>query len=253
MGFLHEGHLSLVRIARSRADAVVVTIFVNPTQFGPAEDFSRYPRDLERDLALCRSEGVDVVFAPAAEAMYAADASTVVDETRLSLGLCGTVRPGHFRGVTTVVAKLFHIIDPDVAVFGEKDAQQAAVIRRMVRDLNMRVEVALGPIVREPDGLAMSSRNAYLTPEQRGRAASIYAALRGVRARFQGGCADAGALVSALRSDLNAAGIRDIDYAVIADPESLAPLGGAVRDGLVLTAVRVGGTRLIDNLRLTAR
>lgn len=250
MGCLHEGHLSLVRIARRQADVTVVSIFVNPTQFGPKEDYARYPRDMDRDLALCRAEGVDVIFAPSAETMYPPGSSTVVEETRLSQGLCGASRPGHFRGVTTVVAKLFHIVNPDSAVFGEKDAQQARVIQRMVQDLDMPVEIVLGPIVREPDGLAMSSRNAYLSPEERGRAARIYAALKDLRGRYEAGTTDVKTLLSGLRADLEAGGIVEIDYAVIVRSDSLDPLDRVSKDGLVMVAVRLGRTRLIDNLAL---
>src|SRR5690348_11311818 len=181
MGALHAGHLSLVRAARSQCEVVAVSIFVNPLQFGPKEDFTRYPRDMEKDRALLSQERVDLVFAPSAEEMYGRDRSSYVTVEGLSERLCGRSRPGHFRGVTTVVAKLFHIVEPDVAFFGQKDAAQTAIIRQMVRDLNLPVEISVCPIVREPDGLAMSSRNAYLDPEQRKNALVLHRSLTRVQ------------------------------------------------------------------------
>ncbi|MBN1557063.1 MAG: pantoate--beta-alanine ligase [Lentisphaerae bacterium] len=250
MGYLHEGHLSLVRLAREHGDRVVVSIFVNPAQFGPAEDLDRYPRDLERDLALCREEGVDTVFAPSAEAMYAPDASVWVEETALSRGLCGAGRPGHFRGVATVVAKLFHIVQPDVAVFGRKDYQQARVIERMVRDLNWPVRILLGPIVREADGLAMSSRNAYLSAEERVRARRLYVALREAERLAGAGTREAAALRTRMREVLEAGGGVDVEYAEVVDARTLEPVERVAGPAVALVAARVGATRLIDNVEL---
>jgi pantoate--beta-alanine ligase len=245
MGALHRGHLALVRCARMRADLVVVSIFVNRTQFGPGEDFGAYPRDLRRDLDLLRAAGVDIVFCPADKGMYAPDASTFVDETVLARGLCGRSRPGHFRGVTTVVAKLFNIVQPTLAVFGRKDAQQALVVRRMVRDLNFPVRVVVAPTVREPGGLALSSRNAYLSPDEREDARCLSRALRGVRSKVRCGERDVKTLCRQV-----AAVVRRharLEYVSIVDAETLAPLDTVDRRALVALAARVGRTRLIDN------
>ncbi|MCS6770673.1 MAG: pantoate--beta-alanine ligase [Kiritimatiellae bacterium] len=247
MGYLHEGHLSLVRLARARADVTVVSIFVNPTQFGPNEDFDSYPRDLERDERLCREAGVDVVFAPAAEDMYAVDASVSVTESRLASGLCGASRPGHFTGVCTVVAKLFNLVQPSVAVFGEKDAQQLRVIRRMVRDLNFPVEIVAGPIVREPDGLAMSSRNARLKPEERAQAVCLRRALDAVERAFAAGERDADALRKIARGVIEHAPLARVDYIEIVDDESLEPVLLIERPALCALAVHFPSARLIDN------
>jgi pantoate--beta-alanine ligase len=252
MGCLHAGHLSLVRLARARADTVVVSLFVNPTQFGPGEDLARYPRTLERDLEACAAEGVEIVFAPDAAAVYWPDSSTVVEETRVSRGFCGAGRPGHFRGVTTVVAKLFHIVDPDLAVFGEKDIQQARVIARIVRDLDMRVELVFGPIVREADGLAMSSRNRYLAARDRARAAGLYRALCTTAAAYRAGARASAALQDVLARALKAADLDGVEYAAVVDPDTLEPVSRLEHGALALAAVRVGPTRLIDNLRLDA-
>ena len=250
MGFLHEGHLSLVARARGLADLVVLTLFVNPVQFGPNEDFDRYPRDLERDLGLCESHGVDAVFAPAPSAMYAPDHSVYVNEERLGTVLCGARRPGHFRGVCTVVAKLFNIVQPTVAVFGQKDAQQAAIIRRMARDLNFPVEIVEAPIVREPDGLARSSRNTYLTPEFRVRALGLSRSLRRARAMFAAGERDPGALYAAIRDILaGECGLR-VDYAVASDPDTLEAESTLKEGSLLALAAYAGDVRLIDNTRL---
>ncbi len=251
MGALHAGHLSLVRAARTGCDVVAVSIFVNPLQFGPKEDFSRYPRDLERDRALLDQERVDLVFAPGAEEMYGRDRSTYVTVEGLSERLCGRSRPGPFRGVTTVVAKLFHIVEPDVAFFGQKDAAQAAIIRKMVLDLNFDIQVVVGPIAREPDGLAMSSRNAYLTPEQRKQAPVLYRALMRVRT-----LADRGEHRSAELIRLGAEVIREepgakLDYLEIVNPDTLEPVADVSGGALVAVAALVGSTRLIDNVLLT--
>lgn len=250
MGYLHDGHLSLVQIAQARADVVVVSIFVNPTQFGPNEDFATYPRDWPRDERLCREAGVDVVFAPEAQDMYAPDASTTVCESRLSAGLCGASRPGHFTGVCTVVAKLFNLVLPDIAVFGEKDAQQLRVIRRMVRDLNIPVEIVPGPIVREPDGLAMSSRNARLTTEERAQAICLRRALDAVERAFAAGERRTDALRAIARAEIDRAPLAQIDYIEFVDDETLEPVLAVEKPSLCALAVRFPSARLIDNTLL---
>jgi pantoate--beta-alanine ligase len=251
MGDLHEGHLSLVRIARERSDFVVVSIFVNPTQFGPGEDFDRYPRAPDRDLALCRTANVDAVFAPDSGEMYAPDHSVFVEETSLAVPLCGMSRPAHFRGVTTVVAKLFNIVGPDMAVFGLKDAQQARIIEQMVRDLNFPVEIVLAPIVREPDGLAMSSRNRYLSAAQRRLAPGIHAALEEARAAFDAGERNARSLRTRVRARLESVSAFDVEYAETVAWQTLRPVDMITETTLLAVAVRLGSTRLIDNVRLT--
>lgn len=248
MGYLHEGHLSLIRAARETCGFVAVSIFVNPAQFGPGEDLARYPRDVGRDLSLCEAAGTDVVFLPDAGEMYGPDHSVFVEETALSRGLCGASRPGHFRGVTTVVAKLFNIVRPDVAVFGLKDAQQARIVQRMARDLNFPVEILLVPTVREPDGLAMSSRNGYLSAAERAWAPRMYAALRAARARHDRGERDAGRLVSEVRAALESGPGVVIDYVSAVDWETFAPVEIMTGRTLLAVAVKVGGTRLIDNV-----
>ena len=248
MGNLHDGHLSLVRIAKQHADVVVVSIFVNPTQFGPNEDFAAYPRTFEADRALCEAEGVDLVFYPSVPDMYPAGASVSVTEKSLSRTLCGAARPGHFDGVCTVVAKLFNVVLPHVAVFGEKDAQQLRVIRRLVRDLRFPVEIVPGPTVREPDGLAQSSRNQYLTPAQRPQAACLRRALDEAERLFAGGERDPRTIVAAMRARIAEAPDAKIDYVSIVDDETLQPLAGPiVRPALAALAVWVGKPRLIDN------
>ncbi len=249
MGYLHQGHLSLVAEARKRSDAVAVSIFVNPTQFGPNEDFDKYPRDPERDIELCRNAGVAAVFMPPPVAMYVPDASTSVVEECLSAGLCGARRPGHFRGVCTVVAKLFNIALPDVAVFGQKDFQQAAVIRQMARDLNFPVEIVTAPTVREPDGLAMSSRNAYLTPAERLRALGVSRALHSAAAALADGVSDADTLRRIMADELDRHDLR-ADYAEIVNPHNLKPVNQASPGDVALVAAYCGKTRLIDNLLL---
>jgi pantoate--beta-alanine ligase len=247
MGALHEGHLSLVRLARSESDRVVLSIFVNPLQFGPAEDLARYPRDFARDETLCRGAGVDVVFYPAVEDMYAPDHSVYVEETALSRGLCGAARPGHFRGVATVVAKLFNLVLPDVAVFGQKDAQQLAVIRRLVRDLHFPVRIVAGPIWREPDGLAMSSRNRYLNPRERQEALCLRRALDLAERLHREGLCDAGALREALAADIRRTPSAVVDYVEVVDNRTLEPVTRLEGEVLVALAVKIGATRLIDN------
>lgn len=244
MGYLHEGHLSLVEAAKKRgADEIVVSVFVNPVQFGPNEDYAKYPRDEKADLAKCRAAGVTAVFLPTPESMYSEDHSVYVDEEKLSKGLCGARRPGHFRGVCTVVAKLFNIVIPDIAVFGRKDYQQAQVIRRMARDLNFAVKIVTAPIVREKSGLAKSSRNVYLSGEEKRRALAISAGLRALKASGgKGGTAR-------LRRSLEKAGLK-VDYVECVDARTLEPRRKAGKGCCVLVAAFAGKTRLIDNILL---
>lgn len=251
MGALHEGHLSLVRAARAGSDVVAASIFVNPTQFGPNEDLEKYPRSFERDCQMLEREGVDFVFAPSVEEMYPAPgAVTWVTVEGLSEKLDGKSRPGHFRGVTTVVSRLFHITEPDRAFFGQKDAAQVAVIRRMVRDLNFAVEIVVCPIMREPDGLAMSSRNAYLSSEERKRALVLHRSLERVRGSVSSGERDAAKLMAAGREEISReSGVR-LDYFEIVNPETLDPVLDVSGGALVAVAAYVGATRLIDNLVL---
>jgi pantoate--beta-alanine ligase len=250
MGALHEGHRSLVRAAHEKSDLVAASIFVNPTQFGPNEDFAKYPRTLEADCALLEREGVELVFAPPVEEMYRKEKVTWVVVEGLSDRLCGKSRPGHFRGVTTVVAKLFHIVEPDFAFFGQKDAAQVAIIKRMVRDLNMPVTIEVCPIVREPDGLAISSRNAYLSAQDRKSALVLYRSLMQVQKLFAAGERDSSNLISAARQEFAIEpGVR-LDYVEVVDPETLEPEIGETKSALVAVAAFVGQTRLIDNTLL---
>lgn len=248
MGALHAGHVSLMRAARDRGDRVVVSIFVNPAQFGPAEDFTAYPRPLENDLAVCRAEGVSLVFAPPVEEIYPEASRTTVTVAELTAGLCGASRPGHFDGVTLVVTKLFNIVGPDRAYFGQKDAQQAAVIRRMVADLNQPVEVVVCPIVREADGVAMSSRNAYLSESERRQARMLFAGLSRAKAAVDAGERGVAALQALVRETITSAGPCEIDYVEVVDPETMAPRTEYQRPSLIAVAVRIGKARLIDNL-----
>jgi pantoate--beta-alanine ligase len=250
MGYLHEGHLSLVRRARAENDRVAVSIFVNPTQFGPHEDYARYPRDLERDLRLLEPLGVDLVFVPSVEEMYPPGFQTWVIVEEVSRPLEGASRPGHFRGVATVVAKLFNILQPDRAYFGQKDAQQTVVIWRMVQDLNIPVEIVICPTVREPDGLAMSSRNTYLNPEERRAATVLFRALQAAKARYEAGERDAERLREAMREVIRAEPLARIDYVSVAHPETLQELERVEGPALLSLAVYIGTTRLIDNLML---
>lgn len=252
MGALHEGHRSLMRAGRKDCDNVVVSIFVNPTQFGPGEDFEKYPRMLEADLAACQLEGVDAVFCPQVAEVYPPGSATLVTVKRLTEGLCGAHRPGHFDGVTTIVAKLFNIVQPDVAYFGQKDAQQATVLRRMAKDLLWPIEIVVCPTVREPDGLAMSSRNAYLSPEQRRQALSLSAALFRARDEILAGQRDVAVLVASIRQRIESAGQCIIDYIEIVDAEELTSMKTARGRCLVALAVRIGRTRLIDNVVVDA-
>lgn len=251
MGNLHEGHLSLVRMAKKQSDVVVVSIFVNPTQFGPNEDFAAYPRTFEADRAHCEEEGVDIIFHPAVPEIYPDGASVSVTETALSRTLCGAARPGHFDGVCTVVAKLFNIVLPHVAVFGEKDGQQLRVIRRMVRDLRFPVDILAGPTIREADGLARSSRNQYLTPEQRPQAACLRRALDETERLFAEGERNPQALAAAMRTLIEKSPDAKIDYVAIVDDETLQPLDGPITaPAFAALAVWVGTPRLIDNTLL---
>jgi len=248
MGFLHEGHLTLMREGRKRASMLASSLFVNPTQFGPNEDFARYPRNFERDCEMMRTVPVDALFAPAPEAMYPPGSQTWVEATEITKGLCGDHRPGHFRGVTTVVAKLFNIVKPHCALFGEKDYQQLRAIERMVRDLNFDLEIVPVPTVREPDGLAMSSRNAYLTPDQREQALSLSRALAAAGACLKAGARDPGQLADAAKAVLQSTpGVR-IEYVEAVDAETLKPMGAIDRPVVVAVAAQVGATRLIDNM-----
>lgn len=251
MGFLHEGHLALVDRARDEADGVVVSVFVNPLQFGPGEDFERYPRDEGRDLALLDARGVDLVFSPGVDEMYPGGPPRVtVDPGALAQRLCGAFRPGHFAGVLTVVAKLFGLVRPDAAVFGAKDFQQAVLVRRMALDLELGVRVCTVPIVRDPDGLAMSSRNAYLDEAQRAAALGLNRGLRAAAEAFAGGERRAPALLERIRERVAEHDGLVLQYAELVDPESLAPVDPAVAGSVLAVAGHVGGTRLIDNLVL---
>jgi pantoate--beta-alanine ligase len=250
MGALHEGHLSLVQAARASCDAVAASIFVNPAQFGPNEDLAKYPRSFDGDRELLESEGVALLFAPSVEEMYPAGAATWVTVEGLSSKLDGRSRPGHFRGVTTVVAKLFHIVEPDAAFFGQKDAAQVAIVRRMVRDLNFPMEIVACPIVREADGLAMSSRNAYLDPQQRKQAILLHRSLMRVKKSWEAGVRDAAKLLATGREEFAGEKSVRLDYLEIVDPDSLDPVKSVVAGALVAVAAFVGPTRLIDNILL---
>jgi pantoate--beta-alanine ligase len=248
MGALHEGHLSLVRAAREKSDIVAVSIFVNPTQFGPSEDFAKYPRNLESDSKMLEREHANVVFAPSVDEMYPADAITWVTVEGMSDRLCGKSRPGHFRGVTTVVAKLFNIVGPDIAFFGQKDSAQVAIIRRMVRDLNMPVEIGVGAIVRESDGLALSSRNAYLDPQERKSALVLHRSLKSAQQLFERGERNSEKLIAAGKQEFANLPSARLDYFEIVDPDSLEPLATISNRALIAVAAFIGKTRLIDNV-----
>lgn len=251
MGYLHEGHLTLMRRARAEQDLVIASLFVNPLQFGPSEDYAVYPRDLERDAALAATTHIDVLFAPEVDEMYPAGNGrtlTHVDVAEITATLCGASRPGHFRGVATVVTKLFHISQADVAYFGQKDAQQVAVIRRMVQDLNMNVTIVAVPIVREPDGLAMSSRNQYLNRQERTAALVLSRALHSAGALLAGGERDAVKLAQHVRGMVEAEPLAALEYVAVVDGDTLAPLQRAEPNTLIALAARFGKTRLIDNL-----
>lgn len=250
MGCLHEGHLSLFRIGRQRGDCLVTSIFVNPTQFAPEEDLATYPRDLEKDLKLADREGVDIVFTPQVNELYPQDFQTYVTLEKLPEHLCGLSRPTFFRGVATIVTKLFNLIKPQAAVFGEKDFQQLAVVRRMVRDLNMNIEIVAGPIIREQDGLAMSSRNRYLTPLQRKSALCLSSALQAAQKLTAGGARRSDEVIAAAAGTIRATPDTRIDYVSICDPHTLEEVKTIDRPVLMALAVIVGKTRLIDNCML---
>lgn len=247
MGALHEGHLTLLRAARAQADIVILTIFVNPTQFGPTEDLAKYPRDEDGDLALAKTCGIDLAYCPTAEAMYPAGAQTFIEVRELQQPMCGASRPGHFAGVATVVAKLFHATLPHVAVFGEKDFQQLAILRRMTRDLDFGIEIVGVPIVREPDGVALSSRNAYLKPDERVAARALSAGLAAAEAAFTAGERRADALLAAARAPLEAEPLARIDYVELRDATELTTLTTLDKPAVLAIAAFVGTTRLIDN------
>jgi pantoate--beta-alanine ligase len=253
MGALHEGHLSLVRAARGSCDTVAASIFVNPTQFGPNEDLAKYPRSFDRDRELLEREGAEFLFAPSVEEMYPAGAVTWVTVEGLSDKLDGRSRPGHFRGVTTVVAKLFHVVEPDAAFFGQKDAAQVAIIRRMVRDLNLLVEIVVCPIVREPDGLAMSSRNTYLDPEQREQALVLHRSLMRIQKFAESEEREAAKLVAVGREEFAQVPFVRLDYLEIVHPDTLDPIKDISGGALAAVAAFVGSTRLIDNLLVPER
>jgi pantoate--beta-alanine ligase len=252
MGALHAGHERLIEIARRESAVVVVSIFVNPIQFGPNEDYSRYPRPLEQDLRACERLGADLVFAPSVEELYPLPQLTFVEVTRVSEHLCGKFRPGHFRGVATVVLKLFNLVRPEVAYFGEKDMQQLAVIRRMVSDLNVPVTIVGVPTVREPDGLALSSRNKYLTEAERKAAAALYAALRQAAARIQSGEKDAAKVKAATVAELESSPLIRVEYFEIVDPDELQPVVSVDGNVRIAAAIWIGKTRLIDNVAANA-
>jgi pantoate--beta-alanine ligase len=247
MGFLHQGHLSLVRRSRSECALTAASVFVNPTQFGPGEDFDRYPRDPDRDASLLEREGADLLFAPEAGSMYPPGHATHVEVAGLGEGLCGAFRPGHFRGVATVVAKLFNIVRPDAAYFGQKDAQQAALIRRMAADLNFGIDIVVGPTVREPDGLAMSSRNVRLSTEERRAAPALHAALTAARQAVERGTRSAAEIRELIRSRLEGTPHR-LQYVEVVSASDLEPLARLQGDVLIALASHLGGTRLIDNI-----
>ena len=250
MGYLHEGHLTLVDEARRRVDAVVMTIFVNPLQFAPGEDLARYPRDLPRDRRLAEERGVDTLFVPSESVMYPENPEIRVVPGRIAERWEGAARPGHFSGVLTVVAKLFHLTEPDVACFGRKDVQQSVLIRRMVRELDWPIELVVVPTVREADGLALSSRNAYLNPEQRHRALALSGALREAHAVWRGGERSAAQVEARMRQVLAASPEVEVEYIAVAEPETLAPVSQVAEDTIVAIAARVGPARLIDNIVL---
>jgi len=250
MGYLHEGHLSLIRKARHLSDVVITTIFVNPTQFGPAEDFKSYPRSFAQDQRLAKAAGTDIIFYPTSENMYPPDYLTYVEVDKITQVLCGASRPTHFRGVTTVVTKLFNLTKPHLAIFGQKDAQQALVIRRMVRDLNMDVEIIVAPIVREADGLAMSSRNVYLTPEERRQAVVLYHSLQQAQKIIEGGEKDPQIVIDKITELIRQQPLAQIDYIALVDTEKLKPVSKIQGEILIAEAVKFGKARLIDNIIL---
>jgi pantoate--beta-alanine ligase len=252
MGALHIGHVSLIEAATRQTDFVVVSIFINPTQFGPGEDLEKYPRPLEADLRICKEKGVELVFTPTPEQIYGTENLTWVTVVKLTEPLCGQFRPVHFRGVTTVCAKLFNIVRPDIAFFGQKDAQQAIVIQRMVADLNMPLEIVVCPTVREPDGLAVSSRNQYLTGRQRRDAVCLYESLQKCREMIDGGVVDAQEIINEMRTIIQSMSAVEIEYVSIVDAETLQSVDRIAGKVLAALAVKIGSTRLIDNILIDA-
>ncbi|MFZ3172551.1 MAG: pantoate--beta-alanine ligase [Carboxydocellales bacterium] len=250
MGYLHEGHLTLMREAKANCDVVIVSIFINPLQFGVGEDFEEYPRDLTRDAELCQSVGIGAIFAPAVAEMYPKGYHTFVDMEELPNHLCGLARPGHFRGVSTVVSKLFNIVQPDKAFFGQKDAQQALIIKRLAADLNMNLEIVIVPIVREEDGLAMSSRNVYLTPEERQAAPVLYQSLQQAKAAIEAGETKGEAIRNLMINSIQQQKLAKIDYVEVVSRSSLEGLDRLEGEVLIAVAVCFGKTRLIDNIML---
>jgi pantoate--beta-alanine ligase len=250
MGYLHKGHLSLVRLAKKRSDVLVVSVFVNPTQFGPREDFKSYPRDFRRDRLLLEKEGCDFIFAPGMKEMYPEGYLTYVSVEEITSKLEGESRPTHFKGVTTIVAKLFNIVQPDVAVFGQKDAQQAVVLKKMAEDLNHGIRMIIAPTVREKDGLALSSRNKYLSKDERKQATVLYQSLREAKRLIMGGERSAGRIVSRMRSLIRKQPSADLDYIAITDARTLEPLKRLKGEVLISLAVRFGKARLIDNIKV---
>jgi pantoate--beta-alanine ligase len=250
MGFLHEGHLSLIRLIRKQCDVLVVSIFVNPAQFGPTEDLKKYPRDFERDEALCRDEGVDVIFYPAEEQMYPAPYLSFVTVENLDKIMCGVSRPDHFRGVVTIVSKLFNIVKPHFAIFGEKDFQQAVIIRQMTKDLNFDVEILTGPIIRENDGLALSSRNKYLNKQERFNATILFKSLQVAQDLFKNGIKNPREIMDKVRRSIQDVPGTKIDYISLVNPETLQPVQQVSENDRLALAVYIGKTRLIDNVAL---
>ncbi|MEA3279746.1 MAG: pantoate--beta-alanine ligase [Thermodesulfobacteriota bacterium] len=253
MGFLHEGHLSLIRKGRELGDNLIVSIFVNPAQFSPGEDFESYPRNFDRDFELAQKEGADVIFTPDEKELYSGNFQTYVELEKLPKHLCGISRPTFFKGVATVVTKLFNLVKPHVAVFGEKDYQQLIIIRRMVRDLNFEINIVGVPTLREPDGLAMSSRNSYLTPEQRINALCIYKSFKKARELLENGVNDAASIINTASGLIKFHGGTNIDYISICDPETLVDMETIDRPALMALAVKIGETRLIDNMILNPK
>jgi pantoate--beta-alanine ligase len=250
MGYLHEGHLSLVRIAKRKSDVLVVSVFVNPTQFGPKEDFGRYPRDFKKDSLLLEKEGCDYVFAPGVEDMYPEGYSTFLKVEEITRILEGAERLGHFRGVTTIVAKLFNIIQPDISVFGQKDAQQAVVLKKMVDDLDYGIKIIIGPTVREKDGLALSSRNRYLSKEQRRQAPVLYQSLQEARRLINKGERSPGKIMARMRNMIRKQPLAELEYIAVTNTNTLKPLNKIKGEVLISLAVRFGKARLIDNIKL---
>jgi pantoate--beta-alanine ligase len=251
MGYLHEGHLSLVRIARMKSDILVVSIFVNPTQFGPKEDFGRYPRDFKKDRLLLEKEGCDYVFVPRVKDMYPEGYSTYVKVDEITHRLEGAERPGHFRGVTTIVTKLFNIVQPDISVFGQKDAQQAVVLEKMVEDLSFGVKIIIGATIREKDGLALSSRNKYLSVEERKQATVLYQSLREAKRLIKKGERNPGKIMARMRYMIKKRPLAELEYIAITDTNRLEPLSKIKEEVLISLAVRFGKARLIDNIKIT--